>query len=171
MGSASSALLPMYFASHQCNRDHFGDKRNLGSCVNPLMSLLSTLADSEPRTFLGGCRSFRAFLTPPLPFQTSTQLDRSRPSNSDVPTEQARDHAGAAMFMRPTPGCGTLAGPSLEWVAFRSPRPNGFAESPGLKRPGALGRPKMPGSGQLTRKSPAEDMHIPVIYLSYMTAQ
>ncbi len=44
---------------------------------------------------------------------------RSRPLNSDVPTEPARDHAGAAMFMRSTPGCGTLAGPSLEWVACR----------------------------------------------------
>jgi hypothetical protein len=64
-----------------------------------------------------------------------------------------RDHA--AMFMRSTPGCGTLAGLSLEWVAFRSPRPNGFAESPGLKRPGALGRPIIPGSGVLNRKSPA----------------
>jgi hypothetical protein len=62
-----------------------------------------------------------------------------------------RDHAGAAMFkfMRSTPDCGTLAGPSLEWLAFRSPRPNGFAESPGLKRPGVLGRPEMPGSCQL----------------------
>ncbi len=81
-----------------------------------------------------------------------------------------RDHAGAAMFMRSTPGCGTLAGPSLEWVAFWSPRPNGFAEGPDLKRPGALGRPEMPGSDQLKRKSPAEDIwhahtwHIPIIY-------
>ncbi len=81
-----------------------------------------------------------------------------------------RDHTWAAMFMRSTPGCGTLAGPSLEWVAFWSPRPNGLAISPGLKRPSALGRPKMPGSGQLKRKSPAEDIwhaytgHIPIIY-------
>jgi hypothetical protein len=52
------------------------------------------------------------------------------------------------------PGCGTLAGPSLEWVAFRLPRPNGFAECPSLERPGVLGRPKMPGSGVLKRKSP-----------------
>ncbi len=40
---------------------------------------------------------------------------------------QARNHAGAAMSMRSTvsstPGCGTLAGPSLELVAFRSPKP------------------------------------------------
>jgi hypothetical protein len=129
---------------------------------------LSTLA--KPRTFLGGCRSFKfcAFLTvtPPLLFQTVTSmlLDISRPSNSDVPTEQARDHAGAAMFMRSTPGCGPLADPSLEWVAFRSPRPKltGFAESPSLKRPGALGRPRMPESGVLRRKrpsaTPAEDI-------------
>jgi hypothetical protein len=66
------------------------------------------------------------------------------------------------------PGCETLAGPSLEWVVFQSPRPKVFAESPGLKRPGALGRPEMPESGQLKRKSPAEDicdMHIPDIFL------
>ncbi len=53
---------------------------------------------------------------------------------SHHPELHTSDHTGAAMFMRSTPGCGTLAGPSLEWVAFRSPRPNGFAISPGLKR-------------------------------------
>jgi hypothetical protein len=65
------------------------------------------------------------------------------------------------------PSCGTfkLAGPSLEWVAFRSPRPNAFAECPSLKRPGALGRPKMPGSGVLKRKSPAAT----AAELEYMT--
>ncbi len=80
-----------------------------------------------------------------------------------------RDHA--AMFMRSTPGYGTLAGPSLEWVAFRSPslRPNGFAESPGLKRPGALGRPEMPGSSQLKRKSPAEDHDVPLLIPKWST--
>ncbi len=66
------------------------------------------------------------------------------------------DHAGAAIFIRSMPDCGTLAGPSLEWVAFRSPRPNGFAESPKLKRPGALGRPIFPEA--VKRKSPAEDI-------------
>ena len=56
------------------------------------------------------------------------------------------------------------------WPEFRSPRPKGFAESPGLKRSSALGRPEMPGSGQLKRTSPAEDIwhaytwHIPIIY-------
>ena len=79
-----------------------------------------------------------------------------------------RDHT--AMFMRSTPGCGTLAGPSLEWVAFQSPRPNGFAESPGLKRPGALGRPKC----QLKRKSPVKDTwqaYTWHIYLSWLLSK
>ncbi len=34
--------------------------------------------------------------------------DRSSPLNSGVPTVQAMEHAGAAMFMRSTPGCVTL---------------------------------------------------------------
>ena len=58
---------------------------------------------------------------PQLPFSTSTLLDKSSPSNSGVLTVRARDHAGAAMIMRSTPCCGTLAGPSgpaLNWRAF-----------------------------------------------------
>jgi hypothetical protein len=144
--------------------------------MNPLLSQLSTLAGQ--RTFLGGCHSFRAFFmaTPPLPFHISTLLDRSRPLHSGVPTAQARNHAGAAMSMRSTPGCGTLAGPSLELGGFRLPKPKGSAESPGLTRPGALGRPGMHERGvqlKRTRKRPVEryDMHIPGIYLSYMNAQ
>ena len=35
-----------------------------------------------------------------------------------VPTVQARGHAGAAMFMRLTPGCATLAGLNLESMDF-----------------------------------------------------
>jgi hypothetical protein len=94
--------------------------------------------------------------TPPLPFQTSTLLDRSRPSNSGVQTARARDRAGAVMCMRSTPGCGTLAGPSLVLVEFWSPKPKRSSDVPGLKRPCALGRPGSPGSVQPTRKSPAE---------------
>ena len=87
-------------------------RTELESCMSPLLSRLSTLAGQ--RTFWGGCHSFRAFFmaTPPLPFQTSTLLDGSRPSNSGVQTALARDRAGAAMFIRSTPGCGTLVGPS-----------------------------------------------------------
>ncbi len=68
-------------------------------------------------------------------------------------------------------GCETLASPSLEWVAFRSPRPNGFAISPGLKRPGALGRQKCPEAanwrGRVKLKKDiwhAYTWHIPIIY-------
>jgi hypothetical protein len=53
---------------------------------------------------------------PPIPFHAITLLDRSRPSNLGVPTEQAKNHAEAAMSMRSTPCCGSLAGPSLELV-------------------------------------------------------
>ncbi len=93
---------------------------DLGSCMNPLLSLLCTLAGS--RTSLDGCHPFRASLMtpPPLPFRTSTLCDRSRPSHSGVPMVKALHHAGAAMFMRSTTGCGTLAGPSLELEAFQS---------------------------------------------------
>ena len=54
-----------------------------------------------------------------LPFHTSTLLDRNRPSNSGVLTALARNRAGAAMCMRSTHGCGTLAGPSLVLMDFR----------------------------------------------------
>ena len=148
----------------------------LGSCMNPLLSQRFTSAGQ--RTCLGGCHSFLAFFMAMLrlPFHTSTLLDKSRPSNSGVPTAQARNHAGEAMSMRSTLGCGTLAGPSLELVAFRSPKPIRSAESPGLKRPDALRRPGRPESGvqlRQIRNRPAEgyDMHIPDIYLSYTNTQ
>ena len=141
-------------------------------CMNPLLSRISTSVGQ--RTFLGGCHSFLAFFMAitRLPFHTlaSMLLDRSRPSNSGVLTARARDRAGAAMCMRSTPGCGTLAGPSLVLVDFRWSKPKRFADAPGPKRPGALGRPGRPGSALPTRRSPAEEMwrsytiHIPVIY-------
>ena len=69
----------------------------LGSCMNPLLSRLSTSVGQ--RTFLGGCLSFLAFFMamPHLPFHTSMLLDRSRPSNSGVLTAPARDRAGAGV--------------------------------------------------------------------------
>jgi hypothetical protein len=82
-------------------------------------------------------------------------------------TVRARDHTGAGMFTRSTPGCGTLAGPSLELEGFRSQKPKGSADSPGLIRPGALRRPARPGSVQLRRY----DKYIPGIYQSYETYQ
>ncbi len=89
-------------------------------------------------------------------------------SHTSSAPSHTRDHAGAAMFMRSTPGCGNLAGPSLEWVAFRSPRLIGFAESPDLKLPGALGRPKKPGSCQLKPEEEASSWrYMTCIYLSY----
>ena len=131
-------------------------------CMNPLLSRLSTSVGR--RTFLGGCLSFLAFFMamPRLPFHTmaSMLLDRSRPSNSGVLTARARDRAGAAICMRSTPGCGTLAGPSLVLVDFRWSKPKRFADVPGPKRPGTLGRPGRPGSVPLTRRpgSPPEEI-------------
>ena len=130
----------------------------LGSCMNPLLSRLSTSVGQ--RTFLGGCLSFLAFFMamPRLRFHTSTLLDRSRPSNSGVLTALARDRAGAAMCMRSTPGCGTLAGPSLVLVDSRSSKPKRFADVPGPKRLGALGRPGRPGSVPPTRRGPPQEI-------------
>ena len=129
-------------------------------CMNPLLSRLSTSVGR--RTFLGVCLSFLAFFMamPRLPFHTlaSMLLDRSRPSNSGVLTARARDRAGAAICMRSTPGCGTLAGPSLVLVDFRWSKPKRFADVPGLKRPGALGRPGRPGSVLPPRRSPPEEI-------------
>ena len=143
----------------------------LGSCMNPLLSLLCMLAGQ--RTSLGGCHSFRASLTatPPLPFRTSMLHDRSRPSNSGVLTVKALPlhHVGAAMFMRSTHGCGTLAGPSLELEGFRSQKQKRAADSPDLKHPGARGRPGRPASSKLLPKR--YDKYKPVLYLAYKTAE
>ena len=79
--------------------------------------------------------------TPYPLFSISTRGDRSRPSNSDVLTAKALDHAGTAMSMRSTTGCGTLADLSLESGDFQQPKREGSAESPGPRHPGALGRP------------------------------
>ena len=121
------------------------------------------------RISLGGCHSFRASLTatPPLPFLTSMLHDRSRPSNLGVPTVKALHHAWAAMFMRSTHGCGTLAGPSLELEGYRSQKQKRPADSTGLKHPGALGRPGRPASLLLKRYF----KHIPGIHLAYKTAE
>jgi hypothetical protein len=50
---------------------------------------------------------------------------------------------------------------------FWSQKPKGYANSLGLKRPGALQKPRRPGSVLLTRY----DKHIPGIYLSYVPTQ
>jgi len=140
-------------------------------CMKPLLSRIST---SVGQRTLGGCLSFLAFFMamPCLPFHTlaSMLLDRSRPSNSGVLTARARDRAGAAMCMRSTPGCGTLAGPSLELVDFQWSKPKIFANVQGPKRQCALGRPGRPGSVPPKRRSPPEEIwrsytiHIPFIY-------
>ena len=54
-------------------------------------------------------------------------------------------------------------GLSLDSVDIWWPKQKGHAESLGLKRPGALGRPCRPGSVPLKRY----DMYIPCVYLSY----
>jgi hypothetical protein len=140
---------------------------NLHIRTSPLLSLHSMSA--ELRTFLGGCHCFRAFLTETqhLLFHTSMLLDRSRPLHSAVLTDQARDLAGAAMFTRSTPGCGTLADPSLESQGFRSQKPKGSAERPDLIRPCVLRGPGRPG--RLQRKK--YDKYIPGIYQSCVPAQ
>ena len=101
----------------------------LGSCTSPLLSLPSTFA--ELRTYLGGCHSFLASLTetPHLLFRTSMLLDRSRPLNTAVLTDQARDLAGAVTFTintwlwnfgRPQPRIGGLSVAKTEGVHSQS---------------------------------------------------
>ncbi len=122
---------------------------------------LCSRGTAQTQAFPAKCldESFNVLTSCPKHIQCVNLLPQAYHTSHRAPFKlNRRDHAGAAMFMRSTPGCGTLAGPSLEWVAFWSPRPNGFAESPGLKLPGALGRPEMPGGSQLKGKSPAEDI-------------
>ncbi len=84
-----------------------------------------------------------------------------------MPTVKALHRAGAAMFMRSTTGCGTLAGPSLELEAFRSQERKVSVDSPGLKHPGALGILVRPASLLLKRY----DKYIPGLHLEFVTAE
>ena len=63
------------------------------AAMKPRLSPRSMLAGWK--TSLDGCHSFRATsMVILLPFRISTQHDRSRPSNSVVPTVKALHHAG-----------------------------------------------------------------------------
>ena len=138
-------------------------------CMNRRLSPLSMLAGWK--TFLLGCHCFLAFLmaTQHQLFHTSTLDDKSRPSNSGVQTAKALHHAEAAMYMRSTTGCGTLADPSPELEDFQCPKLKGSAESPGPRHPGALGRPGRPARWLQMRYDkyipyPVYAMHIPARY-------
>jgi hypothetical protein len=96
-----------------------------------------------------------------MQWHARTLLNRNSPSNSGVLTAKARHHAGAAMFIRSTPGCGFLEGPSLEFEGFQSQKQKGSADSLGLKYPGVLGRPAKLKSLLLK----GNDTYIPGIYL------
>ncbi len=102
-----------------------------------------------------------------LRFLTSTHLDRNRPSSLSVLMFQGRDPAGAVMFTRSTPGCGTSAGPSLALEAFLSLKLKGSAASPDLIRPGVLQRPARSGSVPLMKY----DKCILVIYQLYLHSE
>jgi len=83
--------------------------------------------------------------------------------NSGVQTAKALHHAGAAMYMRSTTGCGTLADPSLELEDFLCPKLKGSAEGAGQRHPGALGRPGRPKLWLQMRY----DKYMPGICLAY----
>lgn len=83
--------------------------------------------------------------------------------NSGVQTAKALHHAGAAMYMRSTTGCGTLADPSLELEDFLCPKLKGSAEGAGPRHPGALGRPGRPALWLQMRY----DKYMPGICLAY----
>jgi hypothetical protein len=120
----------------------------LGTCMKPRLSLHSMLAGWK--TFLDGCHSFSASstATPPLPFLTGTQHDKSLPSNPAVQTVKDLHHAGAAVFTRSTHVCRISAGPSLaELEGFRLQKHKGSADSPSLKHPSAREDTKGPQGG------------------------
>ena len=102
--------------------------------------------------------------------QTSTLRDRVGTSNSAVLTDLARDRAEAAMYMRSTLGCGTLAGPSLELQVSLLLKLRRYARGAGVLLQRAPGRPGGP-TRVLPRLLLTYDMHIPVIYLSYYLGQ
>jgi hypothetical protein len=118
------------------------------SYTSPFLSLPSMLA--ELRTSLGGCHSLEV---------SSCFLDGK--TTSTIPLKYAPRQKQAFKFgcadgsgqgsrrgshvTRSAPGCGILAGPSLESAGFQSQKPKGYSDSPGLKRPGALQKPRRPG--------------------------
>jgi hypothetical protein len=141
----------------------------LGPCMNPHLSLHSMLA--RWKTSLDWCHSCLAssMATAPLRFCTTTQHNRSRPSNSAVLTVKAlHPHVGAAMFMGSTHGCEILAVPSLELEGFRLQKQKGSADSPGppgLKHHSALGRQGRPARLLLKR---TEMTSIYLVYTWYI---
>ena len=159
--STWSSSVPLRIFS--CEQLELWSQMELESCMNRRLSPLSMLAGWK--TFLGGCHCFLAFLmaTQHQLFHTSTLDDKSRPSNSGVLTAKALHHAGAAMYMRSTTGCGTLADPSPELEDFQCPKLKGSAESPGPRHPGALGRPGRPARWLQMRY----DKYMPGICLAY----
>ena len=87
--------------------------------------------------------------------------------NSGVQTAKALHHAGAAMYMRSTTGCGTLADPSLELEDFLCPKLKGSAEGAGPRHPGALGDQEGPHYGcrwDMISICLVYALHIPVRY-------
>ena len=78
----------------------------------------------------------------PQLFHTSTVADRGTLLSAAVPMVLVLTRGGAAMFTRSTPGCGTLDGPSLAWVAYLWPKLRKSEGSPGLRLPNADGQPR-----------------------------
>ena len=78
----------------------------------------------------------------PQLFHISTAADRrtllSMVVQMVLPVALTR--GGAAMFMRSTPGCGTLGDPSLAWAASLWPKLRRSDGSPGLRLPSADGQ-------------------------------
>ncbi len=142
---------------------HLWECSFVGSCMNPRLSLHSVLAGwKSQEDLLGRVPLFLRFLdgnstSTALPFLTGTQHCQRLPLNPAVQTVKDLHQAGAAMFTGSTHGCGFLAGPSLELEGFGLLKQKGFADSPGMKHPGALGRHERPVRLQLKRY----DKHMP----------
>ncbi len=127
-------------------------------------SPVPTLYVGRVEDLLGRVPLFPCFLdgntTSTIPYKYA---GRQKPSNSGVLTAKALHHAGAAMYMWSTTGCGTLADPSPELEGFQCPKLKGSAEGAGPRHPGALGRPGRPALWLQMRY----DKYMPGICLAY----
>jgi hypothetical protein len=139
MAAVSGILLPSKIADTIANITAW-NRKEFTDYTSPHLFPRST--SEGLTTFLAESLSFHAFWTEIQPqlFHISTAADSWTLLSAAVPMVRALPRGGAAMFMRSTPGCGTLDGPSLAWAASLWPRLRSSEGSPGLRLPSADGQ-------------------------------
>jgi len=78
--------------------------------------------------------------TSTIPHKYNSRQKDSFECGCAVLMELALHRGGAAMSTRSTPGCGTLAGPSLAWAGSLWLKPMRYARSPGQRLPSENGQ-------------------------------